>query len=91
MLYARLVVAKLQPRVLVPVKTELNIVVSYSSLISELATLINKSKENNTILLTTEKDYFRINKNYKQNINYLKIKVEIENQNQFVNEIKKII
>ena len=29
--------------------------------------LINKTKENNTILLTTEKDYFRINKNYKKN------------------------
>ena len=57
----------------------------------ELQNLINKSKENNTILLTTEKDYFRISKNYKQNINYLKIKVQIENQNQFVNEIKKII
>ena len=34
-----------------------------------LENLINKTKENNTILLTTEKDYFRINENYKQNIN----------------------
>ena len=57
----------------------------------ELENLINKAKKNNTILLTTEKDYLRINENYKKNINYLKIIVEIENRNQFIEEIKKII
>ena len=57
----------------------------------ELEDLINQVKENNTILLTTEKDYFRISEKYKKNINYLKIKVKMENQNQFINEIKKII
>ena len=57
----------------------------------ELENLINKAKENNAILLTTEKDYFRISENYKQNINYLKIQVEMENRNQFIDEIKKII
>ena len=57
----------------------------------KLKNLINKTKENNNILLTTEKDYFRINENYKHNINYLKIEVEIENRNQFIDEIKKII
>ena len=56
-----------------------------------LKNLINKAKENNTILLTTEKDYFRIDENYKQNINFLKIEVEIENRNQFIDEIKKVI
>ena len=56
-----------------------------------LESLINKTKKNNTILLTTEKDYFRIDENYKQNINFLKIEVEIENRNQFIDEIKKII
>ena len=56
-----------------------------------LKNLINKAKENNNILLTTEKDYFRINENYKKNINFLKIKIEIENRNQFIDEIKKII
>ena len=59
--------------------------------VKELENLTNKAKENNTILLTTEKDYFRINENYKHNINYLKIEVEIENRNQFIDEIKKII
>ena len=57
----------------------------------EMENLINKTRENNAILLTTEKDYFRISQNYKKNINYLKITVDIENQNQFIEEIKKII
>jgi len=57
----------------------------------ELENLINKKKENNSILLTTEKDYLRINENYKKNINFLKIEVQIENRNQFIEEIKKII
>jgi len=53
--------------------------------------LINKAKEENCSLLTTEKDFFRINENYKKNIKHLKIKVEIENKSQFIEEIKKII
>ena len=57
----------------------------------ELENLINKKKENNSILLTTEKDYLRINENYKKNVNFLKIEVQIENRNQFIEEIKKII
>ena len=57
----------------------------------ELENLLNKIKENNTVLLTTEKDYFRISGNYKKNIQYIKIKIEIENKNQFIEEIKKII
>jgi len=57
----------------------------------ELENLLNKVKDNNSILLTTEKDYFRIFENYKKNIKFLKIKIEIENKNQFIEEIKKII
>ena len=57
----------------------------------ELENLINEAKENNTILITTEKDYFRIDQNYKKNINYLKIAVDIKNRNQLIEEIKKII
>ena len=56
-----------------------------------LENLINKAKENNNILLTTEKDYFRILESYRKNIKFLKIKVEIENKSQFIEEIKKII
>ena len=57
----------------------------------ELDNLRNKARENNAILLTTEKDFFRIDENYRKNISQLKIKVEIENKNQFIEEIKKII
>ena len=57
----------------------------------ELKNLLIKIKENNTILLTTEKDYFRIFESFRKNIKFLKIKVEIENKIQFVEEIKKII
>jgi len=57
----------------------------------ELENLFNKAKKNNAILLTTEKDYFRIDEIHKKNIKYLKIEVKIENQNQLIEEIKKII
>ena len=57
----------------------------------ELENLLGKIKENNTILLTTEKDYLRIPKNFNKKIKFLKIKVEIENKNQFIENIKKVI
>jgi len=63
----------------------------YNYFNKELENLINKAKANNIILLTTEKDYLRIDDNYKKNINFLKIAVEIENRNQFIEEIKKVI
>ena len=57
----------------------------------ELENLLNKIKNNNSILLTTEKDYFRISEKNKKKIKCLKINVEIENKNQFIEEVKKII
>jgi len=57
----------------------------------ELENLLSKIKENDTTLLTTEKDYLRISESYRKNIKFLKIKVEIENKSQFIEEIKKII
>ena len=57
----------------------------------ELENLLNKTKDNNSILLTTEKDYYRISEEHKKNVKCLKIKVEIENKNEFIEEIKKII
>ena len=56
-----------------------------------LENLTKKAKKDNAILLTTEKDYFRISKNYKQNVNFLKIEIEMDNQDYFISEIKKII
>ena len=57
----------------------------------ELNKLINKAQEHNNILLTTEKDYLRIKKNLRNKINYVKIDIKIEDRNEFINEIKKII
>ena len=57
----------------------------------DLENLLSKIKENNTILLTTEKDYFRIFENYRKNIKFLKINIEIENKSKFIEEIKKIV
>ena len=57
----------------------------------ELENLLNKIKDDNSILLTTEKDYFRISETNKKKIKHLKINVEIENKNQFIEEVKKII
>ncbi len=57
----------------------------------EIENLLNKTKEKDCILLTTEKDYFRILEINKKNINYLKINVSINNKDQFVEMIKKII
>ena len=62
---------------------------NYSSV--ELENLLKKAKENNATLLTTEKDYLRIKENFKENIKYLKIEAEIENQKQFIEMIKKYI
>jgi len=63
----------------------------YDYLDKELENLINSAKENHTILVTTEKDYLRINDKYKKNISYLKIKIDIENKNEFIEQIKKAI
>ena len=57
----------------------------------ELENLFNKIKDNNSILLTTEKDYSRISEKNKTKIKCLKINVEIENKNQFIEELKKVI
>jgi len=57
----------------------------------DLDNLIKKAKEKNSILLTTEKDYFRIHKDNRENIDCLKIKVKIEKENEFIEEIKRFI
>ena len=46
--------------------------------------LITKAKNNGSILLTTEKDYFRIKDNYKIDIEKLEIDLQIENQDNFI-------
>ena len=57
----------------------------------ELENLIEKSNNAKAVLLTTEKDYNRIHNNYKNKINYLKIKTNVENKKELIDEIKKVI
>ena len=57
----------------------------------ELQNLIDKAKSKNAILLTTEKDFLRIKKNFSEKINFLKIFVDINNKDEFIKYIKSII
>ena len=57
----------------------------------DLENLIKKAKGIDAILLTTEKDYVRIAKNYNENIKYLKAKITIDNKEKFIEEIKRFI
>ena len=57
----------------------------------DLDLLVSKSNQQNSILLTTEKDYLRINDYYKKKINYLKVELKIENKDNFIKQLKNII
>tara|TARA_B100000900_G_scaffold400946_1_gene405117 strand:- start:346 stop:1284 length:939 start_codon:yes stop_codon:yes gene_type:complete len=50
---------------------------------SDLQRLQSIAKLKNCELLTTEKDYFRIKKSFRKNINYLKIELSVDQEKQF--------
>ena len=50
---------------------------------SDLYKLKNLAKKNNCELLTTEKDYFRIKKTLRKNINFLKVELSVDQEKQF--------
>ncbi len=50
---------------------------------SDLQKLKQLAKQKGCELLTTEKDYLRIKKSYRKNINFLKVELSIENQKKF--------
>ena len=50
---------------------------------SDLQKLKNLAKNNNCELLTTEKDYFRIKKSLRKNINFLKVELSVDQEKQF--------
>ena len=54
---------------------------------TDLKQLIDKAKKENLVLVTTEKDFFRLNKSQRKNIKFLKIKLEIKNKK----NLKKIL
>ena len=58
---------------------------------SDLDKLILESGNQNAILITTEKDYCRINENYKNNIECAKVELEINNKDKFIELLKKNI
>ena len=47
-----------------------------------------RANEHNVILLTTEKDYSRLNDKMKRSFNYVEVDLEIENKSEFINLIK---
>ena len=58
---------------------------------SDLDKLILESSNQNATLVTTEKDYCRINENYKSNIECAKVELEINNKDKFIELLKKNI
>ena len=55
----------------------------YNYSIKDIEKIQNKAKENNLQILTTEKDYLRMRKDYVKNINYIKVSLEIKNLRAF--------
>ena len=51
---------------------------------TDLKKLKNDAKKDNLTLITTEKDFFRLNKTQRKNIKFLKIKLEIKEKNKLV-------
>jgi len=47
-----------------------------------------RANEHDVILLTTEKDYSRLNDKMKRGFNYVEVDLEIENKSEFINLIK---
>ena len=57
----------------------------------DLDNLKSKAKELNALLLTTEKDYCRINSDFRKDIEKLDADLEIDSKEEFINLIKKSI
>ena len=57
----------------------------------EITNIVNDSKKNNLHIIMTEKDYFKIKKFEINEVKCLKVKLVIENEKEFINEIKKVI
>ena len=51
---------------------------------TDLKKLKDNAKKNNLTLITTEKDFYRLNKNQRKNIKFLKIKLEIKEKNKLM-------
>jgi tetraacyldisaccharide 4'-kinase len=58
---------------------------SYSNV--EISSIIKQAKDNNMVVLTTKKDYVKLDKAYKNDIYCLNIKEVIKNENDFIKPI----
>ena len=56
---------------------------------SEIQNIIAKAEKNNLKIVMTEKDFFKINNFNLNNINYLKVSLEVPNKKDIINEINK--
>ncbi len=63
----------------------------YSYKESDLKKLKNLAKVKNCELLTTEKDYFRIKKSFRKNINFLKVELSVDQEKQFYKYLNEIL
>jgi len=63
----------------------------YNYSIKELNNIVDFSLKNNLKIITTEKDYFRIKHHEIPQIQYLDVKLEIENKDKFEKEINKCL
>ena len=57
---------------------------------SEIQNIIAKAEKNNLKIVMTEKDFFKVNNFNLDNINYLKVSLEIPNKKDIINEINKL-
>ena len=53
----------------------------------EIEKIINEASEKNLVILTSEKDYFRIKKYSFKEIKYIKVKLKINDQDRFLEKI----
>ncbi len=60
----------------------------YSFKKDDINNIKNRAKDLNSEIITTEKDYLRISSEDRKDINFLEIKLEIENENELINYIK---
>ena len=58
---------------------------------NEIINIVNQAKSQNLKIIMTEKDFFKVNNFDINEINYLKVSLEIQNKEKFLNRIKKII
>ena len=75
----------------IEIKETLNFPDHYNFKKKDILNLKKKAEELNAYIVTTEKDYLRLNNEDKKNIKCLKIELIIDKKEEFINELKKII